>query len=394
MSETSLLSPNSTLGAVQEHTAVNPLDSTIAEKMSAMLSVRDAQRKLTPVADDAATGTETEAKVSAPVAPDDSEAIVEPEDSDTPDQDADSQEGPVAPEEEVTTESEPDSTAEELIDFLEFTQSNPNAKFKFMRNGKEVVIDARKAASILGQGAAISEEARELKIQRAEFEEFQKEKRSELDNLTLAMTYTVQPRVKQAYDEIAKTQGYQTIFQQQLDQIQDLAERARIEASMAQNEQWIQQQSATIRQLQPQLTQFREQHKRRVEDLLEQSRRQFKDKELKNSFVFNELREKIGRDWTHAKTQLVPGVDTLDIITSDEHILSLLRDGLKYRDKPKTTTAGASIAALTGKKATTTSQPQKRDDLTKLREQANKGDRKAAQNLLELRMQQIRSGRR
>jgi ribosomal protein S16 len=394
MSETTLLSPNSTLGAVQEHTAVNPLDSTIADKMSAMLSARDAQRKLSPVADDAATGTETEAKVSAPVAPDDSEAIVEPEDSDTPDQDADSQEGPVAPEEEVTTESESDSTAEELIDFLEFTQSNPNAKFKFMRNGKEVVIDAKKAASILGQGAAISEEARELKIQRAEFEEFQKEKRSELDNLTLAMTYTVQPRVKQAYDEIAKTQGYQTIFQQQLDQTQDLADRARIEASMAQNEQWIQQQSATIRQLQPQLTQFREQHKHRVEDLLEQSRRQFKDKELKNSFVFNELREKIGRDWTHAKTQLVPGVDTLDIITSDEHILSLLRDGLKYRDKPKTTTAGASIAALTGKKATTTSQPQKRDDIAKLREQANKGDRKASQNLLELRMQQIRSGRR
>ena len=386
-------SPNAPIGTATEHTAVTPLDTTIAEKMSAMLSQRDASRKQTQVADEPATGTATEAKVKAPVAPDDSEAIVEPEDSDTEYEDSESEEGAVAPE-EVSTEDSENSTAEELIDFLEFADENPRAKFKFMRNGKEVIIDAKKAAAILGQGSAIHEEARELKIQKAEFDEFQKTKRSELDSLTLAMSYTVQPKLKQAYDEIARTQGYQTVFQQQLAQTNDYAERARIEASMQQNEQWIQQQSETIRQLQPQLSQFKEQHKQRVTDLLDKSRKSFKDKELKNSYVFEELREKIGKGWEHAKTQLVPGVDTLDLITSDEHILSLLRDGLKYRDKPKTTTAGASIAALTSKKGSTTSAAPKSDELSKLREQANKGDRKAADNLLMARLNQIRSGRR
>ena len=385
-------SPNASIGTATEHNAVNPLDSSIADKMSAMLSQRDALRKQNPIADETASGTSEEANEDGPVDPNGSNTI-DPEDSITEHDDSESEEGAVAPE-EVSTEDSDNSTSEELIDFLEFANDNPKAKFKFMRNGKEVIIDAKKAAAILGQGSAIHEEARELKIQKAEFEEFEKTKRSELDNLTLAMSYTVQPKLKQAYDEIAKTQGYQSTFRQMLNNTTDYAERAGIEADMQRNEQWIQQQKQIINNLAPQVNQFREQHKQRVSQLLENSRKDFKDKELKNSYVYNELREKIAQDWKHAKTQIVPGVDTLDIVTSDEHLLSLIRDGFKYRDKPKATTAGASIAALTTKKGSTKSQPEKKDEIAKLREAANKGDRKAQDNLLMARLNQIRGSKR
>ena len=385
-------SPNASIGTATEHNAVHPLDSSIAEKMSAMRALRDADRKQTPVADETAPGPSEEANEDGPVDPNGSDTI-DPEDSVTEYEDSESEEGAVAPE-EVSTEDSDNSTSEELIDFLEFANDNPKAKFKFMRNGKEVIIDAKKAAAILGQGSAIHEEARELKIQKAEFEEFEKTKRSELDNLTLAMSYTVQPKLKQAYDEIAKTQGYQATFRQMLNNTTDYAERAGIEADMQRNEQWIQQQKQVINNLQPQVNQFREQHKQRVTQLLENSRKEFKDKELKNTYVYNELREKIGEGWKHAKTQIVPGVDTLDIVTSDEHLLSLIRDGFKYRDKPKATTAGASIAALTTKKGSTKSQPDKKDEISKLREAANKGDRKAQDNLLMARLNQIRGNKR
>ena len=300
---------------------------------------------------------------------------------------------PRAVAQETVSQSDADTTAQEIIDFIEFAETNPNAKFKFMRNGKEVIIDAKKAAAILGQGGAIHEEARELKIKKSEFEEYERERRQQLDGLTLAMEFTIQPRLQQAYDEIVKTQGYQATFQQQLSQTQDPAQQARIRASMEQNERYIAQQSDTIRQLKPRIDQFYDHRREQVKTILDNNRKAFTDKELKNEYVYNEIREKVSKGWKGAKEQLVPGVDNIDLISSDEFILGLIRDGLKFRDRPVGKSAGASIAQLQNRKGAPTGQRSNDQDLQALREKAKGGDRKAADNLLVAQLQRLRTAR-
>jgi hypothetical protein len=334
-----------------------------------------------------ATGQDESAESSSPVASENE--MPEVDDIFVPENASDIQE-PEAPAE--VSDSSNGSTADELIDFIEFADTNPNAKFKFMRNGKEVVIDAKKAAAILGQGSAIHEEARELKIQKAEFDEYLKETQARQEGLTLAMEFTVQPKLQQAYDEIVKTQNYQTTFQQQLAQTRDAGQIARIQASMRQNEQYIRQQQGVINQMKPAVDQFRQVRAQQVSERLEQARKGFTDKELKNEYVYNEVREKVSKLWPQAKQEIIPGVPNIDLISSDENLLSLVRDGLRYRDKPTTKSAGSSMAALTQRRGTT-SQKGGSDDLSKLREQAKGGDKKAADNLLMARLKQIRSGR-
>ena len=319
------------------------------------------------------TGSEVEAD-NAPVAPSD----VEPEVDDVEYEDDSSTDDDDAPEE--VSESKADSN-DELIDFLEFTEENPNAKFKFMRNGKEVIIDAKKAAAILGQGGAIHEEARELKVQKAEFDEYLQETRAKQEGLTLAMEFTIQPKLREAYDEIIKTQGYQNTFREQLNQSNDPAERARIETSMAQNERYIQQQSQTVQQLKPAIEEFKKIRKDQVSEVIENSRKAFKDKELKNKYVFDELRTKLGKEWPDAKGQLVTGIDNVDLISADEHILGLIRDGMKYRDRPKAKSSGSSVAATSNKKSTQSQQPAQ-SAYNKLRDQAKRGDKKAQDDLI------------
>jgi hypothetical protein len=263
-----------------------------------------------------------------------------------------------------------------------------------MKNGKEVVIDAKKAAAILGQGGAIHEEARQLKIEKANFDEYLKEKTQQAEGLLLAMEFTVRPQIQKAYDEILKTQNYQTTFKQQLAQTQDPAQIARIQAAMQQNEQYIQQQSGTIRQLKPQVDQFYQMREQQVRGALEQSRKAFTDAELKNEYVYNELREKLGKTWKHADQQFVPGVKNIDLVSSDEYLMSLVRDGMKYREKPRVKSAGNSIAALTSKRvgaANTSSRG--RDETEQLRERAKSGDKKAADNLLMSHLSKIRAAR-
>jgi hypothetical protein len=161
---------------------------------------------------------------------------------------------------------------------------------------------------------------------------------------------------------------------------------------MAQNEKWIAQQAATINQLKPNVEQFYDIRKQQVKEVLESSRKGFKDSELKNQYVYNEIREKVSKDWPAATNQIVPGIDNIDLISSDEHILSLIRDGLKYRDRPKAKSAGSSIASLQGKRAGTAINPPK-DQLTSLQEKARAGDKKAQDNLLVAKMNALR-GRR
>jgi hypothetical protein len=376
--------PNTTSAA----TVQNPIsDESLFAKMTAM------RNQVAPT-EQIGTGSEK----SAPVVPQGSEVLddntesIEPEVDFTEQVEIDSaSEESDSPSAEVSPEN---STAEDLIDFIEFADTNPNAKFKFMKNGKEVVIDAKKAAAILGQGGAIHEEARQLKIEKANFDEYLREKTQQAEGLLLAMEFTVRPQLQQAYDEILKTQNYQTTFKQQLAQTQDPAQIARIQAAMQQNEQYIQQQSGTIRQLKPQVDQFYHMREQQVKGVLEQSRKSFTDAELKNEYVYNELRDKLGKTWKNADQQFVPGVKNIDLVSSDEYLMSLVRDGLKYREKPRVKSAGNSIAALTSKRvgaANTSSRG--RDDVEQLRERAKSGDKKAADNLLMAHMNKIRAAR-
>jgi len=369
----------------------------IAAKMAAMRN--QAAATIQP-----GTGTTAEAKAEAPVAP--QGAAVRGE---TPDSDANLIEPEVAePEAEYDAGSidegdapdqndqvsQPDSTQAEVIDFLEFAENHPDAKFKFMRNGKEIEIDAKKAAAILGQGAAISEEARQLKVQKAEFDEYLQTKKAETDGLMLAMEFTVRPQLQKAYDEIIKVQQYQNVFKQQLARTQDPVQQAQIQANMQQNEAYLQRMAQTVNTLKPNVDQFYQLRSNQVREVLDNNRKSFQDKELRNAAIYEEVREKVAKGWQGAKTQIVPGVDNIDLVASDEHILSLLRDGLKYRDRPKAKAAGGSIAALTTRN-TRSSVPSGRqqDQVSSLREKARGGDKKAAENLLEARLGAIRASR-
>jgi len=377
--------PNLTPETVRVPEASTGLDA-IAQKMAAM---RNQVQSTKPTG----TGVESLANDSAPVAPQGVEVSDDNTEPEVADPDAeygdDSADESYAPEQV----SQDNSTAEELIDFLEFAETNPNAKFKFMRNGKEVVVDAKKAAAILGQGAAISEDARQLKIEKSEFDEYLNTKRAEAEGLLLAMEFTIQPEIQKAYDEIVKVQQYQSIFHQQLAETRDPAQQARLRASLEQNEQYIAQQGDRIKQLKPRMDEFYNMRSQQVRQILDQGRKGFKDKELRNEYVYNEVREKVAKGWAGAKGQLVPGVDNIDLISADEHIVSLLRDGLKYRDRPKVRQAGGSIAALTGKRSGTQIVDNSRDEMSSLREKARGGDKKAADNLLVAQLRNMRAAR-
>lgn len=380
--------PNVSVDTVPVQQSSSGLEA-IAQKMAAM-------RNQVPATDSAETGRTRVATQDRPVAPEGVEVSDDNTEPEIADPDAEYSEAgneeSDAPE-EVSTDN---STSDELIDFLDFANTNPNAKFKFMRNGKEVVIDAKKAAAILGQGAAISEDARQLKIQRAEFDEYLKERQGQAEGLLLAMEFTVRPQMQKSYDEIIKTQNYQSVFQQQLSTTRDPAQVARIQAAMAQNERYIQQQSATIKQLKPNVDQFYQIRRQQVQGILESNRKGFQDKELKNEYVYNEIRDKVARGWSGAKGQLIPGIDNLDLISSDEHILSLVRDGLKYRDKPKSRQAGNSIAALTNRRTNSQIPGGNESDLADLRNKARgrgKEATQAADNLLVAQLRNLRSAR-
>jgi hypothetical protein len=381
------ISPNQpTAPAATNQSAVPSLDQVIADKMTAMR--QQTQRNQISNPNQTATGEEDAAATSTSVAPNDGAEV-----GDTNNEDYDSDNYEASAPEEVSNDSS-NSTADELIDFIEFAETNPNAKFKFMKNGKEIVIDAKKAASILGQGSAIHEEARQLKVERAEFDEYVNEAKQRQDQLTLAMEFTVQPKLKKAFDEIVKTQGYQNTFQQQLARATNPADIARIQANMAQNEQYIRQQQKQINRLQPAIEQFKQIRSQQVGEALVTARKNFQDKELKNEYVYNELREKIEKAYPGARREVVPGIPNIDLIAGDEALLSLVRDGLRYRDKPTTKTAGASMAQLTQRKGSTNTNKSSNDNIEKLREQAKSGDKKAGDNLLMQRLQSIRGGRK
>lgn len=384
---TEISSPNLPEAATVD--TASTMDQGIYEKMTAMRELTQRNQLLSPKTD--VTGEPVEANAESPVAPDEPE-ITSQEDADI-DRYAEDDTQEASQEEPVSETPDANSTADELIDFIEFADTNPNAKFKFMRNGKEVIIDAKRAASILGQGGAIHEEARQLKVERAEFDEYIKAQREHHDGLTLAMEFTVAPRLQKAYDEIIKTQQYNQVFYEQLARTQDAGQQAQIQANIQQNERYMQQQGGLINQIKPRIDQFRELRQQQVTGLLEQSRQSFTDKELKNSYVFNELRDKLSKQWSNASGETLPGIKNIDLVTSDETLLGLIRDGLKYRDRPASKQAGSSMAVLTRKSQTTPNNKGEQESISKLREQAKGGDKKAADNLLMAQLSKLRAAR-
>ena len=113
---------------------------------------------------------------------------------------------------------------------------------------------------------------------------------------------------------------------------------------------------------------------------MEKSRQAFTDKELSNKALFTEIREKIGKEWKAANESFVPGVPNIDLVSSDEYILSLLRDGMKFREGPKIKNAGGSLAAASRPAARAKTAPE--NEMEKLQIKAKSGDKSATRDLL------------
>ena len=113
---------------------------------------------------------------------------------------------------------------------------------------------------------------------------------------------------------------------------------------------------------------------------MDAARQAFSDKELANKANFTELRDKLAKEWKGAQGSFIPGVQNLDLVSSDEYLLGLIRDGMKFREGPKVRNVGGSLAA-SGKivaKAKTTPE----DKTTELQKKAQAGDKNAARDLL------------
>jgi len=271
----------------------------------------------------------------------------------------------------------------EAVNFLEFAEQNPNVVLKIPNKDAEngfVELTASKAAAILGQGSAIHENARKLKAEKADFEEFQAKRRSELDGLQIGLELTVVPQLQSAADELITLQQYNQQWEMIRNQATDEIERSRAEAAIRQNSQLIEEKASFIKSNRPKVEQFYQVRSQFVKEQLEQARQNFSDKELANKSNFTELREKLAKDWKGANGSYIPGVQNIDLLSSDEYILGLIRDGMKFRDGPKVKNAGGSLAATSKPvaRAKTSPTPATED----LQRRADKGDKKAAQDLL------------
>jgi len=321
-------------------------------------------------------------------------------------------EGPApeaAPEEEAEPEVSNASTEEsaneqesaestegvnEAVNFLEFAEQNPNVVLKIPNKDAEggfVELTASKAASILGQGSAIHENARKLKAEKAEFEEYQVKRRNELDGLQIGLELTVVPQLQSAADELITLQQYNQQWEMIRNQATDEIERSRADAAIRQNTQLIEEKAQFIKSNRPKVEQFYQVRSQFVQEQLEQARQSFSDKELANKANFTDLRDKLAKDWKGAEGSYIPGVKNIDLLSSDEYILGLIRDGMKFREGPKVKNAGSSLAATNKPVARAKTSPT--PATTQLQERAAKGDKNAARDLLATMLQSNRNRR-
>jgi len=271
----------------------------------------------------------------------------------------------------------------ETVNFLEFAEQNPDMMWRIPNKDAEggfVEIPVSRAAAILGQGSAIHENARKLKAERADFEEYEANRRKELDGLQIGLELTIQPQLQQAADELVTLQQYNQQWEQIYKNATDEIKRSEAEAAYRQNAQLIQEKSEFIKANRPKVEQFYQHRSAFVQGELEKARQNFTDAELKNKANFTELREKLVKDWKGANGSFVPGVPNIDLVSSDEYLLGLVRDGLKFRDGPKVRNAGGSLAAANQPKAKAKTSPDNKAE--ELQKKAQAGDKNAARDLL------------
>jgi len=347
-----------------EQTGVNPVDA-----IAGMIA---ANRRNTPPTEAAAPPAgQEEAKAESPEAT--PEEGIEPEDSIDGTTDT------------VDSEDADEATdgVTEPVNFLEFAEQNPDMMWRIPNKDAEggfIEIPVSKAAAILGQGSAIHENARKLKAEKADFEEYESKRRAELDGLQIGLELTVVPQLQQAADELVKIQGFNQQWKQIYDNATDDVRRSEAEAAIRQNNELIQEKSEFIKANRPRVEQFFNHRSEFVKQQLEQSRQSFKDKELANKAVFTELRDKLSKEWNGASGTFVPGVQNIDLVSSDEYLLGLIRDGMKFREGPKVKNAGGSLAAASKPMARGKTAPE--DKTVELQRKAQSGDKNAARDLL------------
>lgn len=312
------------------------------------------------------------------------------------------QEGKPSPEAAPVEEAEPENVNGEIeeavdqeetgdpadsdsdpVNFFEFAEQNPDFKFRIPNknaDGGFVEVTAKKAATLLGQTSDIDENSRKLKTERAEFEEYEAKRRAELDGLQIGLELTVVPALQSAADELITLQQYNQQWMQIRDRATDEVQRSEAEAAIRQNAALIQEKSEFIKSNRPKVEQFYQVRTQFVQQELEKARQSFSDKELSNKAVFTELREKLSKDWKGASGSFVPGVQNIDLVSSDEYLLGLIRDGMKFREGPKVRNAGGSLAAASKPVAKgKTAQESKAEELQK---KAASGDKGATRDLL------------
>ena len=284
---------------------------------------------------------------------------------------------------ESEAEGESGPAVNEPVNFFDFADQNPDLKLRIPNKNAEggfIEITAKKAATLLGQTSDIDENARKLKAERADFEEYESKRRSELDGLQIGLELTIVPQLQTAADELVTLQQYNQQWQQIYDNATDEVKRSEAEAALRQNASLIQEKSEFIQANRPKVQQFYKQRSEFVQQQLEQARQSFTDKELSNKANFNELRDKLGKEWRSAQGSFVPGVQNIDLVTSDEYLLGLIRDGMKFREGPKVRNAGGSLAAASKPTARAKTAPD--DKVTELQKKAQTGDKSAARDLL------------
>jgi hypothetical protein len=302
----------------------------------------------------------------------------------TPEEEVEPEEGASETKETVNQEDGESSDGEnEPVNFFEFAEQNPEMRLRIPNRNAEggfVEITAKKAATLLGQTSALDENSRKLKAERADFEEYEVKRRAELDGLQIGIEMTLVPQLQSAADELITLQGYNQQWTQIRDRATTELERSEAEAAIRQNSQLIQEKSTFIQNNRPKVEQFLNARSEFVKQNLDKARQSFTDRELANKANFEELREKLSKDWKSAKATLVPGVPNIDLISSDEYLLGLIRDGMKFREKPVVRNVGGSIAASikSGAKAKTTPST----EAEKLQQASAKGDKNATRELL------------
>jgi hypothetical protein len=349
--------------APEQTGAVNPVDAIAAMIAANKRNAPQPESSLPPPA-----GQEEEKSESPEAATD-----AEPEDGIT--------EEPENVDSEDTDENVPD--VNEPVNFLEFAKQNPKLKLKIPNKDAEggfVELTAEKAAAIIGQGSAIHEHARKLKVERADFEEYESKRRNELDGLQIGLELTIVPQLQTAADELVTLQQYNQQWQQIYQNATDEVKRSEAQAAIRQNAQLIQEKSEFIKATRPKVDSFYQQRSSYVKEQLDRSRQSFTDKELSNKAVFTELRDKLSKEWKGATGAFIPGVQNIDLLSSDEYILSLIRDGMKFREGPKVRNNGGSLAAVSKPMSKAKTSPESKTE--ELQKRAKSGDKNATRDLL------------